>query len=158
MATVDITSGATSGHETRRGKHVPYVVRRRFTAAAAVAAKGSALATGDVIQTIDIPANTLVMGAFLEVITADGGTAAPADLGHGGDPNQWVAAAALTTAGVKPVVPGTHQNWVFGTADTIDMVLGTLTAAGDDWVVEITAVLADVSAYPVAASAKENFA
>lgn len=152
MATVDVTTGGTEGHPTRRGKHVPYVVRERFTAAAAVAAKGSALATADVIQTLDVPANTAVMAAGLEVITADSGTAAPTDVSVG--TTDFVSAAALTTAGVKPSVD-TIVN-VGATADTVDLVLGTLNAAGDDWVVEVWAILCDVSAYPTVQSAKDN--
>ena len=159
MATVDITVGAITGHPGRRGKRTPYFVRRVFTAADAVAAKGGVLATADVIETIDLPAETVVMAAGLEVTTADSGTAAPMDLGvTGADPNQWVAAYAATTAGVAPAAATPPIHNVGLTADTLDILLGTLSAANDDWVVEIWAMLVDASSYVVAASAKENFA
>jgi hypothetical protein len=163
MAAIDITTGGTTGHPSRRGKRVPYLVREVFTGAAATAANGAVgpVAT-DTIQTLDIPAETLIMAAGIEVTTADTGTTLTFDLGiTGGNVDQFVNGLDITTTG----------NSVFDTAglagplalyqvaaDTLDIYVATEGTANDDWVVEVWAVLLDCSSYPVAASAKENFA
>lgn len=149
MADVDLTSGAVTGHPSRRQRHTPYVIRKNVTAAAAVAAKGSALATGDVIQVADIPANSVVLAGGMKVNTIDSGTAAPADLSVGS--TDFVSAAALTSAAAKPSVDAVASADV---ADTLDIVLGTLSAAGDDWDIDVWALVCDVSAYPTVQDAK----
>jgi hypothetical protein len=152
MADIDVTSGAVTGHPGRRGRRTPYLARIEVTAAAAVAAKGSALASADVVQAMDIPANTLVLAAGGEVTTADSGTTVPADISF--DAVDFVAAGDLTTAAVL-----TSIDLIAGpsaTANTLDVKLDTLVAAGDDWVVDIWAVLLDVSAYPTVQDAKQS--
>lgn len=149
MADIDVTAGGTTGHPSRRGKHTPYVVRKVVTAANAVATKGSALASADVVQIIDVPADTVVMAAGIEVTTADTGTDAPGTVSIAGV--DFVADVQLEAAGGKASADGVAY---VTAADTLDIVLGTLSAAGDDWVAEVWCVMADVSSYPVVQSAK----
>lgn len=140
----------TTGHPTRRGRHVPYALKRyTVTGAAAAAAKGSALAAADVIQVANLPADTQVIGASLEVTVAGTGTASVADVSVGSV--DFVSAADLTTAG-QAAEAGASAT--VNAAGSLDIVLGTQTAAGDDWTVEVTAVIADVSGYPVPDQAK----
>ena len=149
MADVDITVGAVTGHPSRRGRHTPYLIRRSFNAAAAVAAKGGILATADVIQCIDLPADTAVLSAGLEVTTVDSGTNAPAAVQVGAA--VFTTEADLDTLGDQVVLP---EVAVVFAADTVDIVLGTLSSAGDDWVVDLWALVCDISAYPTVQSAK----
>lgn len=145
MATVTtLAGGKTSG---RTAGSVPYFVDVTIDLAAAATAKGSALATNDVIEAISIPANTVILAAGVEVVTAAaGGTAFSVDLGvTGGDVDAFVdgftvtaasagAYATLATAG--PVVVG-------GTADTLDLLcLGT--TPDTSGVLRVYAVLMDV--------------
>src|SRR6056297_2806628 len=74
MATVTtLAGGKTAG---RTAGSVPYFVDVEIDFAAAATAKGSALAAADVIECISVPANSLVLNAGFEVITAAGGESA----------------------------------------------------------------------------------
>jgi len=145
MATVSsLAGGATAG---RTAGSVPYLVSVDIDLAAAATAKGSALATNDVIEAISVPTNTAIMAAGVEVTTApSGGTAFSVDLGvTGGDVDAFVDGftvtassagdyATLATAG--PVIVG-------GTADTLDLLcLGT--TPDTSGVLRVWAVLMDV--------------
>jgi hypothetical protein len=145
MATVTtLAGGKTSG---RTAGSVPYFVDVEIDLAAAATAKGSALAAADVIEAISVPANTAIIGAGIEVITAPaGGTSFSVDLGvTGGDVDAFVDGFAVTgsaagdyatcaTAG--PVVVG-------GTADTLDL-LAIGTTPDTSGVLRVWAILMDV--------------
>ena len=62
-----LAGGATSG---RTAGSVPYLVDMTINFAAAATAKGTALAAADIIECINVPANTVVLSAGLEVVTA----------------------------------------------------------------------------------------
>lgn len=85
----------------------------------------------DTIQILNIPARTNVLHTLLEMLTA-GTTNATIDIGDSGDPNGFVAAAAVT-AGVKAGA-GAYANLKPYTADAVvemsnpsgtDLVAGT---------------------------------
>lgn len=148
MATVTtLAAGATAG---RTAGAVPYLVDMTLDFAAAATAKGSALAAADVIECISVPANTCILNAGMEVITAAGGESADNawDLGITGvDADVFVdgfdgdAAAAgdyaQNAAAFQPVVIG-------ATADTIDFLIQAATTAPTSGKVRVWAVLMNV--------------
>jgi len=141
MATVDKTTGGTAGHPSTRRK--PYYVENTvdnslFDPAAA-----------DIIQCLNVPAETLVMAAGLEVLTASS-TSVTFDLGITGstaghhDPDCWVDAFDATGTGHAPVdATDAAAMLICKAADTIDI----LTAGAQDTAgkVRVWAVLCDIS-------------
>lgn len=150
-------TGSAVGHATRRGKKVPYAITNRITGAAAKAANGDVgLAAADTVEAIAIPANTMLIEAWLNVITADTGTTLTFDLGQtGGDVDKWVDGADGTTAGLAAVTV-TASGTAFPTADNIDLLVATESAANDDWIVEVGALVLDATAVPVPDKAKPD--
>jgi hypothetical protein len=98
---------------------------------------------GDIAQVIPIPAGTVVLSAWIRIITAEtaNGTL---DLGWGTNPDEWGDALAVdATAGT---IAGAINDWVplyFSAADTIDLTATTDTADIDldGLKVEVTAVM-----------------
>jgi len=104
----------------------------------------TALAAGDVLEVIRVPANTLVTNVALNVTTAEGGTLT-IDVGDGDNPDGYLdgvnanaTAAYLTVAGTDAFEAGKF----YTAADTIDVV--TVNAA-DTAVMTLTAVMVDCS-------------
>jgi len=147
MADVDVTRGGTTGHPSRRGVRNVYLVERTFDVADWVTAKGSALASGDVIQAMDIPAETYVLAAGVEVLTALNGTTPTGDLGYGGAVDVFADGGDLATTGYLAL--GTNGKAsasakFFTAADTLDLKLafsGNVTSG----VVRIFAIMCDVA-------------
>ena len=141
MATVDKTTGGTAGHPSTRRK--PYYVENTvdnslFDPAAA-----------DIIQCLNVPAETLVMAAGLEVLTASS-TSVTFDLGITGstaghhDPDCWVDAFDATGTGHAPVdATDAAAMLICKAADTIDIL--TAGAADTAGKVRVWAVLCDIS-------------
>lgn len=125
MATVSSLARAVGGYGNPSRK--PYMVEVEIDLAAAATAKGSALAAADVIEAITVPAGTAVMFAGWEVTEAPaGGDTCTADLGvTGGDVDAFVDGGAVTgaSAGDYAALANTATPIVFGTEDTIDMLL-----------------------------------
>lgn len=148
MATVTtLAAGATAG---RTVGSVPYLVDMTLDFAAAATAKGSALAASDVIECISVPANTCILNAGMEVITAAGGessdnawdlgiTGVDADVFVDGFDGDAAAAGdyAQNAAAFQPVVIG-------ATADTIDFLIQAATTAPTSGKVRVWAVLMNV--------------
>ena len=108
------------------------------------AASLTALANGDVLEVIRIPAQTLVTNVVLEVTTAEGGTLT-VDVGDGDNPDGYLdgvngnaVASYLTVAGTDAFEAGKF----YAAADTIDVV--TVNAA-DTAVMKLTAIMVDCS-------------
>lgn len=162
MALVNLSqTGTPTGHVTPRGTRQPYMIEVFVTGADAVAQKGSALANADVLQILDIPAESLILGAGLEVITADtdGSADILMDVGIGGSVDVFVDGADPSTTGYKAA--GTNGSLAFTnaervtSADTLDIVLSEAASfsSNDDWKVRVYVVLLDVSGMPEAAAA-----
>ena len=137
MATYDKTgAGGTTGHPSNG--RTPYLVENTIDVSAINSSSGTA--NGDVVNALDIPAETLIMEAGIEVITALS-SSATMDLGiTGGDVDRYVdgdtnaTGYATLTATARVVV---------ATADTLDvLVLSAAAAAGK---IRVFAVLCDVS-------------
>lgn len=152
MATITTLAGGASAGRTAGS--VPYVVDKVIDFAAAATAKGSALAAADVIECLSVPANTVILNAGFEVITAAGGESADNawDLGVTGvDADVFVdgfdgdaaaaGAYAQNAAAFQPVVIG-------ATADTIDLLIQAATTAPTSGSLRVWAVLVSVDGRP----------
>lgn len=150
MATIDLSSALGSGlHQANSGNvKTPYLMEKSVDLAAAATAKGSALAANDVIQVIDVPAQSIVLAAGLEVTTAQSGSSVlTLDLGITGiDADAWVDGFDLVaaTAGTYAQQPAAFQPIIVGaTTDSIDLLIASLTDANTGGVVRVFAVIAD---------------
>ena len=137
MATFDVTGkGGTTGHPANA--RTPYLVENTIDVSAVNSSSGTS--NGDILQALDIPAETLIMEAGIEVITALS-SSATMDLGiTGGDVDRYVdgdtnaTGYATLTATARVVV---------ASADTLDILTaGADSSAGK---VRVWAVLCDVS-------------
>ena len=137
MATYDLTAaGGTTGHPSNG--RAPYLVENTIDIAAINGDSGAA--QNDVLRALDIPAETLIMEAGIEVITALS-SSATMDLGiTGGDVDRYVdgdtnaTGYATLTATARVVV---------ATADTLDILTGGADSSAGK--VRVWAVLCDVS-------------
>jgi len=154
MATITTlaTGGASAG---RTAAAVPYLVERYIDFAAAATAKGSALASADVIECITVPVNTLILNAGIEITTVLGGESSDTtfDLGTGVDADNFVDGfdADAAAAGAYAQNAAAFQPLVVGaTADTIDITIATATTAPTSGVARVWAVLMNVDGRIVA--------
>ena len=141
MATQAKTTGGTTGHPSTRRR--PYYVENTID---------NSLfdpAAGDIIQCLNVPAETLVMAAGLEVLTASS-SSVTFDLGITGctaghhDPDAFVDAYDATGTGHAPMdATDAAAMLIVKTADTIDI----LTAGAQDTAgkVRVWAILCDIS-------------
>ena len=137
MATYNVTGvGGTTGHPSNT--RTPYLVENTIDVSAVNSDAGSA--NGDILYAIDIPAETLIMEAGIEVITALS-SSATMDLGiTGGDVDNFVdgdtnaTGYATLTATARLVV---------ASANTLDVL--TAGAASSAGKIRVWAVLCDVA-------------
>lgn len=119
--------------------------------AARAAAGASALASGDVLEVIPVPAKSLVLRVGYDVTKAEGATAT-FDLGDGSDTDGYlndvdlnsVASGAMTlalTEGAPNTIAGYSNGKYYSAADTIDLVLNN--SSVDAAVVRVWALVAD---------------
>jgi hypothetical protein len=145
MAITTLAGGATSG---RTAGSVPYLVDMTIDFAAAASAKGSALAAADIIECINVPANTVVLTAGLEVVTALAGESSDTRLllgVTGGDVDAFVASWDATAAAAGAYAPAAATvPVVFGSADTIDLEIDAATTAPTGGVLRVWAVMMDI--------------
>ena len=141
MATVSKVIGGTAGHPSTRRK--PYWVENTID---------NSLfdpANGDIIQAINVPAETLVLAAGLEVLTASS-SSVTMDLGITGstaghnDPDCWVDGYDATGTGHAPMdATDAAAMLIVKTADTIDILIGgAQDTAGK---VRVWALMCDIS-------------
>ena len=146
MPTVStLSGGATAG---RTAGSVPYLVDMTIDFAAAATAKGTALAAADIIECINVPANTVVLTAGLEVVTALAGESSDTRLllgVTGGDVDAFVASWDATAAAAGAYAPAAATvPVVFGSADTIDLEIDAATTAPTGGVLRVWAVMMDI--------------
>ena len=141
MATWTITGGGNTGHSAD-GKKVRVISEivdmSKFT-----------ISTNDVIQVIELPANSLVLYAGLDVLTADGaGNSGTLSLGDGADVDRYVSASTATAgmevtrarAGDSSLGTTSVGYAYYAAVDTIDLVNATGTM---DCKLRVFAVVAD---------------
>ena len=137
MATYNVTGpGGTTGHPTRVRR--PYLVENTIDISALNGDSGAA--QNDVLQVLDIPAETLVMEAGIEVLTALS-SSVTLDLGiTGGDVDIYVDGDTNATG--YATLTATARN-ISASADTLDvLVLSADSTAGK---IRVWAVLCDVA-------------
>ena len=147
--TVGFDKGSASSRAATNNRTYLQEVTLDFEAitAARSAASLTALATGDSLEVLHIPAKTLILAAGIDVTTADG-TASTVDLGYtGGDVDAWIDGADANAVGSE-VGLGTLSVTRVATcylhsADTLDLLM--LTAPQDASVMRIWAVMVDCS-------------
>ncbi len=149
MATYNRTSsgGGTVGHPSSAAN--AYVI----TSPVYDAADNTNLAQGDVIELVDVPADTLIIGGCVEVLEAVGNSNVTMDLGFtGGDVDCFIDGSALA-AGFQPFlnaaigVSGSNPKMVTS-ADTIDALI--ISSSGTETALRfrIHVVMVDVSRNP----------
>ena len=134
MATVSKVTGSTSGHPSTRRK--PYYVENTID---------NSLfdpSADDVIQALNIPAETCVINAGLEVLTA-ASSSVTFDLGDGDDPDRYVDGDTNAAGHAAPVAHASNSGHVYGTADTLDVTTGG--AADTAGKIRVYAIMCDVS-------------
>ena len=137
MATYDLTAaGGTTGHPANG--RAPYLVENTIDVSAVNGDSGAA--QNDVLRCLDIPAETLIMEAGVEVITALS-SSVTLDLGiTGGDVDRYVDGDTNATGYSAPTATA---RTVIASADTLDvLVLSAAAAAGK---IRVWVVLCDVS-------------
>ena len=137
MATYDRTGkGGTTGHPANG--RTPYLVENTIDISAINSNSGTA--DGDIVQALDIPAETLIMEAGVEVITALS-SSATIDLGvTGADPDRYVDGDTNAT-GFSTLTATARV--IVSSADTLDaLIAGAASSAGK---IRVFAVLCDVS-------------
>ena len=137
MATYNRTgAGGTTGHPANG--RTPYLVENTIDVSAVNGDSGAA--QNDVLRCLDIPAETLIMEAGVEVITALS-SSVTLDLGiTGGDVDRYVDGDTNATGYSAPTATA---RTVIASADTLDvLVLSAAAAAGK---IRVWAVLCDVS-------------
>jgi len=158
---IDMTSGqGTTGHPSRmRGV---YVIDKTIDYAAVLVKKGSALAAADVVQVLDIPAETFVLAAGAEIITVGNATTLTLDVDFAGgddyvDGADAIAAVGYCAAGTNGFTGIQFANAVESStltntaaihntaADTLDVTFKTLTGTLSTGKVRVYAMLADIS-------------
>ncbi len=159
MATYTDSYGFNKGSAALRADGLTKVTRMEVTldfakiAAARSAAGATALASGDVLEVIPVPAKSLVMRVGYDVTTAEGATAT-FDLGDGSDTDGYLndvdlnsvasGVMALTLAEAAPnTVAGYTNGKYYSAADTIDVTLNN--NAINVAVVRLWALVADAS-------------
>ena len=137
MATYDRTgAGGTTGHPSNG--RTPYLVENTIDISAINGDSGAA--QNDVLQVLDIPAETIVMEAGVEVLTALSANVT-LDLGiTGGDVDIFVDGDTNATGFSAATATARH---VAASADTLDLLV--LSAASSAGKVRVYAVMCDVS-------------
>ena len=137
MATYNVTGvGGTTGHPSNG--RTPYLVENTIDVSAINGDSGAA--QNDVLQAMDIPAETVIMEAGIEVLTALS-SSVTLDLGiTGGDVDIYTDGDTNATGYSTLTATARH---VAASADTLDvLVLSAAAAAGK---IRVWAIMCDVS-------------
>ena len=137
MATYNVTgAGGTAGHPSNG--RTPYLVENTIDVSAVNGDSGAA--QNDVLQAMDIPAETVIMEAGIEVLTACT-SSVTLDLGiTGGDVDIYTDGDTNATGYSTLTATARH---VAASADTLDvLVLSAASAAGK---IRVWAIMCDVS-------------
>lgn len=145
----DKGSAAHPAKGINRVGYIEVVLDFAAITAARVTAGATALAAGDSIEVISLPANTLIMAVGATTQTAEG-AASTFDIGlTGGDVDGFVdggdANSAGTTSSNGALLDGDNQSHYLAAADTIDMLIGVSGAVTDAAKIKVWAVVADCS-------------
>lgn len=137
MPTVDMTNG--NGFARNDGN-------KQFVIENTLDFSKSNQSASDVLQTLHIPANTLVEDSFYQIVDAEGDVLV-LDIGDGVDPNGFHAAVDANVAGELIKSAGAYAKQTLGgrlytAADTIDVIPSADADAGK---VRIVAICVDLN-------------
>ena len=137
MATYNVTGvGGTTGHPSNG--RTPYLVENTIDVSAVNGDSGAA--QNDVLQAMDIPAETVIMEAGIEVLTACSGSVTLDLWITGGDVDIYTDGDTNATGYSTLTATARH---VAASADTLDvLVLSAASAAGK---IRVWAIMCDVS-------------
>jgi len=156
MATVTSLARAVGGVGNPSRK--AYLVQQEVDFAAAATAKGSTLASSDVIETISVPAGAMVVNAGIQVVeVAAGGTGTTLDLGVTGvDADVFVDGFTFdgAAAAVYAQNAAAFQPVIVGAADTIDVLIQAGSTVSTSGKIRVWAILMDVSDVGATAAAE----
>ena len=147
MATVNLTTAASGN--TPRGRK-PYIIQNTIDLAVATTSKGTALASSDVYQCLNIPAESVILHAGMEVTALLTGTSSDTgyDLGiTGGDVDNFVDGFDADGAAVGDYAPtsAAYAPVMVGAADTLDILVAAQTGTTLTGKIRVFATLMDVS-------------
>ena len=152
MATIDLASRAGDGVNfvaKTSGVKIPYVIGKEINLATAVTTKGTALAQGDVIEALDLPAGCMILAGGALKVTAMTGTSTDLtfDIGiTGGDVDNivdgWDFDGAAVGSYATPL--GVQEPVVVSTADTLDILFTTQTNTVTGGKIWVYAVVVDI--------------
>jgi hypothetical protein len=153
MATVDMALRAGDGVNSigrwSGSVRTPYLLYKEINLATAVTTKGTALALNDVIQALDIPANSMLIAGGAIKVSAMTGTSTDLtfDIGITGVDadvlvDGWDFDAAAVASHATPL--GVQTTQVFTSAGTIDILIATMTGTLTGGKVGVYALLVDV--------------
>ena len=150
MATITTLSNAVGSglQPVRSVRPMPYVVENTINLAAAVTAKGSALAAADVIEALQIPAQSVVLAAGYEVVSAVTGSCTVSLGVTGVTAAAYVSAFAVTgstTVGTYATPATAGYPIVSQSADTLDLLLVTETTTLSAGSIRVFAVIVDAA-------------
>ena len=137
MTTYDKTGkGGTTGHPSTGGRR-PYLVENTVDFSVFDPA------ANDIVQMIDVPAESIVINAGLEVLTVSP-SSVTLDMGDANDVDSYVDGYDSTSAGYAGLVENVSNiGSVYGSADTIDIkVLGAQDTSAK---VRAWAIMCDIS-------------
>jgi hypothetical protein len=127
---------------------MPYVIEATLNFATATTTKGSALAATDVIEVLDIPAESVVLSAGYEVTAAITGDVT-VDVGVTGiDADNFIDGATLanaTAVGTYAQQAAAFQPIILASADTLDVLIATSTTAISAGRIRVWAVVCSVA-------------
>ena len=140
MATYDVTGPGGTNRPSRRnpGVRTPYLIENTIDVSAINGDSGAA--QNDVLRVLDLPAETLVMEAGIEVLTALS-SSVTMDLGiTGGDVDIYVDGDTNATGYGTLTATARH---VAASADTLDILIGGADSSAGK--IRVWAVMCDVS-------------
>ena len=143
------TTSTVNIYGRARGAGIPYMIEGVLDFALATADKGTALAANDVIPGLTIPANTMILGAGLEVLTVHAGTSSNTDFDFGitgGDLDRFVDGFDFDGAAVGAIAAGAAGgSVVVGATDTIDLEIQAMTGTTTAGKLRMFAVCVDLA-------------
>lgn len=150
MATINSANFAGPGvgglHPARSTNvKVPYLTETVLDFADAATAKGSALASADVIQVVNVAPDTAVLYAGVAVVEEMTGTSTDATIDVTLASTDFVSAFDLDAAAEGDIATSVDAVINTGTADTIDVVLGTFTGTITGGKVRVFALMVDLT-------------
>lgn len=149
MATITtLAIGGISHPSYSAQTKMPYLAEIELNWAEVVTAKGSAIAASDVIEAIKVPAYTAILGVGAQVITVGNATAATVDIGVTGvDADEWVDGYDIIAATGMYTPLAVTPDWTItgATADTVDVLIASLTDTLSTGKLRVFALLLDIA-------------